>query len=103
MPVDDYQNAAYKDTDNRGRITLGQEYADSTVAVAWTELPEPDPEYLERPSDKEREKLSALWKWAAENGYAALDYDVENGRVYTGDAEWVDTDVVGLSEEDANE
>jgi len=95
MTVDNYQNADYKDTDDRGRLTLGQEYANSTVAIAWTELPPVD-EISERPPKAEREKLTELHIWASENGFTPLDYDVQEGRIYTTDAEWVDTDVKGL-------
>lgn len=94
MAVDDYQNADYKDTDDRGRVTLGSEYANSKVAIAWTEIEVPEPADVVKPSEEEREKLNELWQWADENGYAALDFDVHRGRVYTQGAEWVDAEGV---------
>jgi len=98
MPVDDYQNADYKDADDRGRITLGQEYANAKIAVAWTEIEIPDtPADVVEPSQAEKDKLGELWKWANDNGHKALDFDVDRGRVYTQEAEWVDADVEGLS------
>ena len=98
MPVDDYQNADYKDADDRGRITLGQEYANAKIAVAWTEIEIPDtPDDVVEPSQAEKDKLGDLWAWANDNGHKALDFDVDRGRVYTQEAEWVDADVEGLS------
>ena len=94
-----YEHADYKDTDDRGRITLGTEHANSKVAVAWAEVSEPDPSDARTPPQEERDKLGALWNWAQEHDYKALDFDVKNGRVYTGGAEWVDTDVEGLADE----
>jgi hypothetical protein len=99
MPIDNYQNADYKDADDRGRVTLGTEHANSKVAVAWTEVEAPDPSDVTRPTDAERDKLTELWKWADKHEHKALDFDVQNGRVYTEDAEWVDTDVEGLVDE----
>jgi hypothetical protein len=46
-----------------------------------------------------REKLSELYDWAVENGHKPLDFDVERGRIYMEDAEWIDTDVEGLDDE----
>lgn len=97
MPVDNYQNADYKKTDERGRVTLGNEYANSTVAVAWSEV-DVDPEDAIRPGKKEREKLSELTSWGINNDYSVLDYDLQEGRIYTDDAEWVDTGVDGLED-----
>ena len=98
MPVDDYQNADYKDADDRGRITLGKEYANAKISVAWTEIEIPDtPEDVVEPSQEEKDKLNELWKWANENGHKALDFDVHRGRVYTQEAEGVDADGDGLS------
>lgn len=97
MPVDNYQNADYKKTDDRGRVTLGQEYANGTVAVAWSEV-DVDPEDTIRPPEEEREKLAELTRWGIKNDHSVLDYDLQEGRIYTDDAEWVDTDVGGLGE-----
>jgi len=94
-----YQHAAYKDADDRGRITLGKDHANATVAVAWSELPEIDKHGGVRPSEKERNKLTELHRWAYENDHTVLDYDTDDGRIYTTDAEWVDTDVDGLEVE----
>lgn len=96
MAIDEYQNADYKDADDRGRITLGKEYANAKIAVAWTEVEPPEPNDVVRPSEEERDKLTELHKWASENDYTALDFDVHRGRVYTMGAEWVDADVEGL-------
>ena len=97
MPIEDYQNAAYKDADDRGRITLGTEFANTTVVVAWTDVqPEDYDEHITPPKD-ERDKLTELSSWAIENDLQALDFDVYRGRIYTENAEWVDTDVDGLS------
>jgi hypothetical protein len=94
MPVDEYQNADYKDADSRGRITLGKEYANSKIAVAWSEIEIPNTDDVVKPSKEERDKLTELHRWATENGYNALDFDVHRGRVYTQDAEWVDAEGV---------
>jgi hypothetical protein len=97
MPVDEYQNADYKDADERGRITLGNEYANAKIAVAWTEIDIPDTnDDVVKPSQEERDKLTELHKWANANGHTVLDFDPYRGRVYTKDAEWVDADVEGL-------
>lgn len=96
MPVDDYQNADYKDADDRGRITLGQEYANAKIAVAWSEIEIPDTDDVIKPSQEEQDKLGELYAWAEANDYSALDFDVHRGRIYTQQAEWVDADVAGL-------
>lgn len=93
-----YEHADYKDTDDRGRVTLGTDHANSKVAVAWAELNEPNPEDVRTPPQAERDKLGELWNWAQENDHKALDFDPENGRVYTENAEWVNTSVDGLDE-----
>lgn len=94
MAIDDYENADYKDADSRGRITLGAEYANAKIAVAWTEIEPPSPEHVEKPSEEERDKLTELHQWAEANDYTALDFDVHRGRVYTQGAEWVDAEGV---------
>lgn len=96
MAIDDYQHADYKQTDDRGRVTLGKEYADSTVAIAWTEIDRPSPPNVDKPPQEVRDKLTELHSWASENDYTVLDYDEVDGRVYTASAEWVDTPVEGL-------
>ena len=93
-----YEHADYKDTDDRGRVTLGNEHANSKVAVAWVEVTEPEPADVRTPPKAERDKLGELWNWAQEHGHKALDFDPEQGRVYTENAEWIDTDVEGLGE-----
>jgi hypothetical protein len=94
-----YEHADYKDTDDRGRVTLGTEHANSKVAIAWADVGDPEPEELYSPTEAEREKLGELYDWAVENGYKPLDFDTERGRIYMEDAEWVDTDVEGLDDE----
>ena len=94
-----YEHADYKDTDDRGRVTLGNEHANSKVAVAWADVGEPEPAELYKPTEEEREKLGELYDWAVENGHKALDFDVERGRIYMENAEWIDTDVEGLADE----
>ena len=97
MSIEDYQNAAYKDADDRGRITLGTEFSNTTVVVAWTDVqPEDYDDFIEPPKD-ERDKITELHSWAVENNYTPLDFDVFRGRIYTENAEWVDTDIDGLS------
>lgn len=91
-----YQHAAYKDADDRGRITLGKDHANATVAVAWSELPKPPVDDLTNFPEDKIQKAKELHHWAWENDYTPLDYDTEQGRIYTTDAEWVDTDVDGL-------
>lgn len=96
MRVENYQNADYKKTDSRGRLTLGQEYADTTVAVAWTGLPDIDPDDAAEPTEAEREIYKELHDWAESRGVTPLDFDAQNGLVYTTNAEWLDTSVEGL-------
>ena len=98
-----YEHADYLDTDDRGRVTLGNEFANSNVAVAWAEMPNPDPEELSEPSDAEKEILGDLYQWGRDNGYSPIDFDPYNGRIYTKDAEWIDTDVTGLKEVQGDE
>ena len=94
-----YNHADYLDTDDRGRVTLGQEFANSSVAVAWAEMADPDPDHLVEPSDAEKEVLGDLYQWATDNGYEPIDFDPQHGRIYSKDAEWVDTDIEGLADE----
>jgi len=98
-----YEHADYLDTDDRGRVTLGNEYADTTMVVAWAEVGDPDPEHLTEPSEDEKEKLGELYWWARDNGYEAIDFDPHAGEIYTTGAEWVDTDVTGLKEVEGDE
>ncbi|WLW38152.1 hypothetical protein [Halorubrum tailed virus BLv36] len=94
-----YEHADYKDTDGRGRVTLGKEHANSKVVVAWAELDEPNPDDAHAPVDEVRNKLTELWQWAKDNDYKALDFDPTGGKIYTKNAEWVNTDVKGLAHE----
>jgi len=93
-----YDHADYKDTDDRGRVTLGNEFANSKVAIAWVDVGSPDVDELREPSERVKDKLTELHKWARDNGYVALDFDTDSGKIYTKNAEWVDTDVVGFVE-----
>lgn len=65
--------------DERGRATLGSEYANEQVFVHVSELPEPDE--LERPTDEEREELSSMAVWATENVEGWIDLDPKTGIV----------------------
>lgn len=87
----------YKDADDRGRITLGSEFAGEKVFVAWATI-DMNPEDVATPPEDVREKLSELWRWANENGYKMIDSDPYEGKILTSDADWIDTDVEGVSE-----
>ena len=65
--------------DERGRATLGKEYANEQVFVYIAEPLEVD-EYI-RPSDKEREVLNKMVGWASDNVEGWFDLDADTGIV----------------------
>ena len=92
--VEDFDTVRTLNADNRGRVNLGSEFADSQVFVLASRLPE-NPGGT-RPSQDEERVLSQLTQWAVEHNFSIQDYDVENGRILHDGAEWIDTDVEGL-------
>lgn len=64
--------------DERGRATLGSEYANEQVFVWIAETPEPD-ELGERPDKETRVVLSKMIQWANDEGITAFDLDSESG------------------------
>lgn len=100
QPDIDFQHIDIAHADDRGRITLGSEFANATVQVAWLELeyPEGPDDYIE-PTQAEKDKYTELYQWAEENGYSMIEPDAREGRILTEKYEWVDADgVEGLAE-----
>lgn len=94
----DFKRIDYKESDDRGRVTLGADYAnEDTIMVAWSVVDIDDAEIVDPPEDV-KEKLKELWSWANENGHKMMDSDPYEGRILNENAEWVDTDIAGLEE-----
>lgn len=81
MPVEKvrYDKIDVVSCDERGRATLGTEFANEEVWVYIAELP--DIEELEEPSGGERGVLMKMTDWAIENGINPMDWDSELGVV----------------------
>lgn len=77
-------------TDDRGRITLGSEWADTRVRVFVEDL-HIDARDTERPDEEVRAVLSDMARWARKNDHTPMGYRPESGKVLTTDADWVDT------------
>jgi hypothetical protein len=65
--------------DERGRATLGSEFADEQVFVYIAETPEV--EEVHRPDEEKRRVLSLMASWAIENVEDYHDFDAETGIV----------------------
>lgn len=82
MPVEeiDWDKQDIVKCDERGRATLGSEFADQQVYVWIAETPDFDEEYS-RPPDEFRDVLSKMASWASENDIDWYDADPERGVV----------------------
>lgn len=74
----DAEDLRTKETDDRGRIYLGTEYANKrvTVAVVEVETPRPDEDELAaayRDASQSARSLSEAWSKASDEAWAELD------------------------------
>lgn len=76
--------------DDRGRITLGSEWANKRVRVFVEDL-RVDPMDVVKPDDETVAVLSDMARWATENGYTPMGYRPGPGKILSTDAEWIDT------------
>lgn len=81
MPVKEIQfdKQTVVSCDERGRATLGSEYANEKVFVYVAELPNPD-ELVKPPQDEQR-VLSQMHSWARKQEITVMDYHPEDGTV----------------------
>lgn len=88
--------------DERGRATLGSEYANERVFVYVAELPDMDELEPEPIPDEERDVLSSMLGWAHKNGIETMTHllDPYTGEVTSKDGEVYQTP---FSLEDTNE
>lgn len=90
MPLErvDFDKQDVVECDDRGRATLGTEFADEQVYVRVSELPDPDK--LEEP-DPERERVAGkLAGWAVGNDIPVMDIDEQRGAVQDKEGQWHD-------------
>ena len=75
MPIDEIQWDKHDvvECDERGRATLGSEYANERVFVYISELPDAD-EVGEPVPDAEKNVLSQMLSWARENGIDTMTH-----------------------------
>ena len=93
--LQDFDHVQTYTADNRGRITLGKDFAERHVHVMAIDITD-ELDYAYKPPEEEIAVLNKLTKWAMDNEVSIADYDVANGKVLSEDAEWHDTDVEGL-------
>lgn len=85
MDVTNFDKVDVLTADERGRVTLGPEFANEQVWVAAVHTPGPDD--LEEPTMFEKRVLSKMAGWAIENGIEAADYRPREGVVISTDGE----------------
>lgn len=91
MPVEsvNYDKHDVVTCDERGRATLGSEYANEQVFVYVAELP--DPGELEEPSPEREREAEKIAGWAVENNIPVMDIDENEGTVKDKQGEWHQT------------
>lgn len=89
MELTDFDGLTTATADDRGRVTIGSEFANENVEVYVRRTP--DPEDLEEPPEDEKKVLNQMYSWAFENDIEVYDARPDEGVVIDTDGEMHET------------